>query len=511
MREPPVLIAEPSWKLLMEYVVALGAAGLLYGLTCAPAILWQDSALFTYRILHNDIVGNLGLAVAHPLYVMIGILVKQIPVGDLAHRVNLISAIFGAIAIANTYLLMVLWLNRRFPSIVAAITLAVSWTFWQHSVIAECYTLYMAILTAEMLCLLRYFQTQTSRVRWLYLLAFLNGLSIANHMLGMLPLACYMVLIGVLLGRRVIGIRHLLLMALLWVVGVLPYAYIIADEMIRTGDVAATLASAVFGKGWEGQVLNTSLTPRMVLENFVFIALNFPTPNIVFLVLGIVAILRLQPHGFVAILIAVMVLFFAFAFRYTVPDRHAFFFPFYVPAAMCIGAGAYSFSLRRNSTLVKVAVFGFALLPVGVYFYTPTLGRHFYKSLSERRQVPYRDDYKYWLQPWQTGYRGGERFAAEALGQVERNAVIYADSTTVHAILYMQEQRGMRPDVGIVSSSDHSPNAPALTEQTVDALLASSAVYVVSAQTSYCPQYLLDNYDTVREGVLYRVLKRKGS
>jgi len=48
------------------------------------------------RIWHNDIEGSLGLALAHPLYHLIGIAVKQIPVGDFAYRVNLISAISGA-------------------------------------------------------------------------------------------------------------------------------------------------------------------------------------------------------------------------------------------------------------------------------------------------------------------------------------------------------------------------------------------------------------------------------
>ncbi|HSV27801.1 MAG TPA: DUF2723 domain-containing protein, partial [Sedimentisphaerales bacterium] len=145
----------PAGNLRLEYLLALAAAGLLYIITCAPAILWQDSALLTYRILHNDLTGNLGLAVAHPSYILVGMLVKQVPIGDLAHMVNLISAVFGAVAVANVYLLTMLWLGKRLAASVAAVTLAVSWTFWQHAAIAEVYTLYAATFTAELIVLLK--------------------------------------------------------------------------------------------------------------------------------------------------------------------------------------------------------------------------------------------------------------------------------------------------------------------------------------------------------------------
>jgi hypothetical protein len=502
--------AEPVNKTWREYLIVLIAAGLLYTATCAPAILWQDSALFVYRILHGELTTKLGLAIAHPLYILLGMLVREIPVGDLAHRVNLMSAVFGAVTVANVYVLAAYWLGRRFPAVVAAMTLAVSWTFWQHSAIAECYTLYAAIFTAELMVLLRYLRT--SRTAWLYLLALLNGLSVANHLFGVLPLACYAVLLGVLMYQGKVKAGQALLMAALWVLGALPYEYLIVREMIATGDVSGTLASALYGKyTWKPSVLNVSLSARMAMENLVFIGLNFPTLNIVFFFIGVWAMWRVLPRSFAAVVFAVMALFFVFAFRYTVPDRHAFFFPFYILAALCIGAGVHHFRMRWDSGPVRAAILCFALLPAAVYCFTPAIGRHYYKSLAQRRQVPYRDDYTYWLQPWKTGYTGGERFATEALIQVEKDSVIYADATTVHAILYIQEYRKLRPDVSVVSSvPERSCNAKELSERTIDGLLAQSAVYVVSPLVTYCPRFILDRYETVREGVLYRVVSRQG-
>ena len=249
-----------SRNIALEYLLVLVAAGILYVITCAPGVLWQDSGLFVYRIWHNDLQGNLGLALAHPLYIMIGIAVKYIPLGDLAYRINLISAVFGAVAIANLFLLLRLWLGRVWPAIIGAVTLAVSWNFWQHAVIAEAYTMYMAQLFGELIVLLLY--TRTKRIGYLYLLGLFNGLAISNHLWASLALACYMVFVIFLLVKKQIRIRHLAICVLLWVIGALPYEYLIIKNIILTGDLQATLLSAAFGRGWQGSVLNASVSMK---------------------------------------------------------------------------------------------------------------------------------------------------------------------------------------------------------------------------------------------------------
>jgi hypothetical protein len=53
-----------------------------YVLTCAPGALWQDSGMFHYRISQQDLEGKMGLALAHPLYILIGIAAKYVPIGE---------------------------------------------------------------------------------------------------------------------------------------------------------------------------------------------------------------------------------------------------------------------------------------------------------------------------------------------------------------------------------------------------------------------------------------------
>jgi hypothetical protein len=492
------------------YLAVLGGALVLYGLTCAPAVLWQDSGLFVYRIWHNDLQGNLGIALAHPLYILLGIVVKSIPLGDFAHRVNLISAVCGAVSIANLYLLVRLWLGRALPAIVAAVTLALSWTFWQNAVIAEVYTLYTMFLFAELIMLLQYMRT--GRTWYLYLLGLLNGLAVANHLWGTIPLACYAVFLVALLFRRKIKFKHCMVFAVLWLIGAAPYEYLIAKNIVLSGDVPATIASALFGNMWQGAVLNTSVSPKVVAENMLFILLNFPTPNIVLFFVALWALRKAPPpRSFASILTAMLVLSFVFAFRYTVLDRYVFFLPFYCLVAVLIGLGADIFFRRYERRAVVFAVLALCLLPIPTYFVTPELARKAYKPLGQRKQRPYRDEYTYFLQPWKTGYRGAERFASEALDMVEENAVIYAYTTDVHALLYMQEVLGKRPDVRIVSVYYKGENAPTFNEDTVADLVNNPALYVASKASSYCPDFLIENYDFVKRGVLWRVVARKAT
>lgn len=484
----------------------LCGACVLYLLSCAPGALWQDSGLIQYRIWHNDIEGFSGLAISHPLFYLLAIGVKYIPLGEFAHRVNLLAAIAAAAAVANVFLFTHLWLGKNFPAVVAALTLGVSHTFWSHASIIETYTLWAALFTAELIMLLQYVRTQ--RVGYLYWLGLLNGLTIAVHMLASIPLLCYAVFLIMLLAKREIRTRDLLAVALLWIVGAMPYEYLVIKNIVQTGDVAGTLASAAFGLRWQGAVLNTSLSAKLVKQDFQYILYNFATPNILLFFVGCFALLRDRARpGLRNILLVLAVLFFLFAFRYTIADRYAFFIPFYCVASIIIGAGAYAASRHINRKAVPYLILFFSLLPMAVYAFAPRLAAKMQLDLGTRADVPYRDDYKYFLQPWKTGYDGPERFAEEALEAVENNAVVYADSTTVAPLLYVQEVKGTRPDVKITSGTARSKGAPRLDKTTVEQLLQEGHIYVVSSKPDYCPAFILDNYGLVQAGLLWRVVK----
>jgi len=329
-------------------------------------------------------------------------------------------------------------------------------------------------------------------------------------MLASIPLLCYVVFVVLLLAKKEICIADLAIVVLLCIVGALPYECLIIKNMMQTGDVAGTLASAAFGDRWQGAVLNTSLSMKIVKENFLYILLNFPTPNVLLFLAGFFALFKVSLHrGFRNVLLGLTALFFLFAFRYTVPDRYAFFLPFYCMVSILIGLGVYHLQEQVNRRVLAFLVLTFSLVPVGVYAAAPLVAERMHLNVGTRDDIPYRNNSEYFLWPWKRGYTGADRFAAEVLGLVDSNAVIYADITTVGPLLLAQQVKGKRPDVKIISGTLNSEDAPRFDEHVMEQLLADRSIYVVSPKPGYCPAFILENYDFIRAGILWRVIKSK--
>jgi len=487
------------------YLIVFVAASVLYIATCAPGPVWQDSGVIQYRVLNNDIEGRLGLALSHPLYYGIAIIARHLPFGDPAYKVNVVTSLISAFAVANLYLLLRLWLNSPIAALVGALSLALSHTFWRHATIPETYNLTVALLLLELIALLNY--ARSSRILHLYLLAFVNGLAIANHMLATIPLACYLVLLVATLLKKRITFRHLGWMAVAWMIGAAPFEYLFVKHLLHTHSISATLASAAFGDSWRGNVLNTSLSLKIFTENFMWFVLNYPTPNILLGITGISYLGRVSPKPwFGRIVLALSFLFLAFAFRYTIIDRYAFFIPFYCMVSILIGVGLCLLVTNMNRRSVIVMSLLFCFLTIPAYIAAPRVATRL--GMSWPREIPYRNIYTYILRPWRTGYDGAEKFADEALDQVASDAIIYADTTTAPPLLYVQQVKGKRDDVKIISDIGSSPGAPACTETDLASSLARGVMYVVSPQEGYCPAFILEKYDFEQAGILYRVVTR---
>ena len=202
-------------------------------------------------------------------------------------------------------------------------------------------------------------------------------------------------------------------------------------------------------------------------------------------------------------------LYFIFAFRYTVQDRYAFFIPFYCMVSIFIGIGVFRYLLKSSGIGVYV-LSAFCLAVVPVYIKAPELAKISHFEIGSGRRIAYRNDVTYFLYPWKMNYNGAEKFAAEALIRVRPPAVIYADSTTAPPLLLMQDVRKLQSgkDIKIVSSIGGSKDAPQFNNNTIESLLSDRNVYVVSEMEGYCPEFLLERCEFAPEGVLWRAIKR---
>ncbi len=175
-----------DWWLAM----ALGLAILgLYIATLAPTVLEADAGEFQFVPWLPGIAHPTG----YPLYVLLGwAWTHLLPVGEVAWRMNLLSAMFAAGAVASTYGAARLLLDGTWPvapwparilaALTAAATFAVTPTFWSQAIIAEVYSLH-ALFLATILWLALRWQRADRRLNSSTAkgLAFLVGLSLTHH------------------------------------------------------------------------------------------------------------------------------------------------------------------------------------------------------------------------------------------------------------------------------------------------------------------------------------------
>ncbi|HUU98534.1 MAG TPA: DUF2723 domain-containing protein [Phycisphaerae bacterium] len=504
--KPPMELAarraSPSGR---EYLVALLAALVFYLVSMAPGPLWQDSGLAQVRVLQGDLHGNFGLALSHPLYYVLAIGFQYLPLGESAFKTNLVSAVFGALTVANAFLLLRVVTRRRTPAVVGALSLAVAHTFWQHCALAEVYTVSTALLVTELLCLRQYARHGNSR--WLVLLFLTNGVGVSNHVLAVLSLACYGIMLLWLLLRRKVAVNTVILSGLAWLLGAGLYLGMILGEIMSGAGVGETARSALFGSHYERYVLNLVPGGRLLVNSLQYLALNFPTPVALLALTGLLALPTMRPRLFARVLGGLLVVHLLWAVRYDVVDQYTFFIPSVVLIALLIGVGAERFLQRRRARWRGVLIVG-ALLPAIVYIPLPQIARAAGLKTGVSRKVPYRNEYKYFLHPWKTGYRGAEQFADELCEALPPGAVLVADGTTVRPIHYLQLTHRWREDIRVWPSLDPAqPSWPA-TEEELRPQLDAGLVYVVAPQKRYCPQWLLDGYDFTTGGIVHRVRPR---
>ena len=147
---------------------------------------------------------RLGLAhpTGYPLYTWLGKLFSLLPVGDVAHRVNLMSAVMGAGGVALLYACArLLGLSRLFAAF-TALLFAFSRTFWSQTVISEVYAPNVFMLALTLLLLLRWAAAAAANPRtWprgrFLAFALVFGLSLGTHLsnLGFAPAFAVFVLL----------------------------------------------------------------------------------------------------------------------------------------------------------------------------------------------------------------------------------------------------------------------------------------------------------------------------
>ncbi|HYB95347.1 MAG TPA: DUF2723 domain-containing protein [Vicinamibacterales bacterium] len=167
-----------------------------------------------------------------------------VPIGTLAYRINLFSAVCGALACVCVFLTARRFGVTRVLSAAAALAAATSYPVWSNSVTAEVYMLAAVLSAAAIYFLIAFAQTgvgaassdadepalptppaQGPRAGRLYAACAMWAMGFGNHLTiaGILPAA---LLYGIAKDRRVLRPRIAITAAAIGVLGVLQYSFI---------------------------------------------------------------------------------------------------------------------------------------------------------------------------------------------------------------------------------------------------------------------------------------------
>lgn len=485
------------------------AAGLLlYVATCAPGLLWGDSAMFEYRVWSFDLTGELGLALSHPLYILLARVVALLPIGDVAYRVNLFSAVCAAATLPFAFHLIRDVTHSGKAAICGTALLAVSHTFWMHAVIAEVYALYSLSLLIELTLILKFVRSENPR--WLMAALFVNGLTTSNHVLGLLHLPGYFLLWLHATRTRSIRPKHIPALLAAYLLGLGPYIALIIHQITAGTGVGAALHSALFGNTFAGKVLDThfSLT-RQAGRTAAYFLMNFPTPIAILAIPGMIHVLRdRRLRWFGVFLLSLFAVNFVFAFRYTVPDQYVFFMPCYVIAALLTGIGIRNLVSRSKGW--AIACIALALLPAAVYEVAPIVMPKSGVTIGTKRDIPGRNTYSYFIRPRKNGEYSAINFTTKALDTAAPDGLLVADGTVKNALVYAREVRGIDPGVYLHFGPDLTPSPPVvpLDPDTVAEFVDRDAAFVCSNIVPYVPKWIADEYDLVPRNVIFQIVKR---
>jgi hypothetical protein len=361
------------WQQALALPIFVAALG-LYGLTLAPTVV----SLFDDSLEFQLVTYQLGIAhpSGYPLYTLLGWLFTRLPVGDVAYRVNLMSAVFGALTVALVYLIgleLVAGLRRLsgkghgdsthqpwieiLAALIGAVSLAFSPVFWSQATVAEVYTLNAAFVAGILGLLVRRRWQGENHIlseKRLLALAFLFSLSLTHHrtMIFLLPAIIFY------LWRHSADWRHrtrLLLatpagllgkgikLAAVLIAPLMLYLYIPLRGHVGSLDGSYTNTLAGFwqhvtASGYGVFIFQNPFGAERGVDFYFSLFLQQFGP--LGLAAGLVGLVALRQRGVRSLTGLAFITYFAFNLFYRVADIQVFFIPPFLIWAIWVGVAA---------------------------------------------------------------------------------------------------------------------------------------------------------------------------
>lgn len=286
---------------------------------------------------------------AYPLYFALGKLLIAVTRLDPPFAMNLLSAIFGAAAVAAFAWLAWELTGSALAGLWTGLLLAGSYTFWSQAIIAEVYSLELFFDAVVFIAAIRWWKRPGyGRLAWLYVW---YALSFGNHLSMILLMPALVWLLwkrgarDAAVRRQVFGPAGLLLAATIATAGAMQYAWNFGGLWAETAprppfsELASTWWFDVTKSDWRENLVGTVL-PKQYAERLAMyrwdLRQQFGIAGIVLSICGVVA-LGIESGALAAALVLGYLATVLFGFFYNVGDTHVFLLPSHVFVALFAG------------------------------------------------------------------------------------------------------------------------------------------------------------------------------
>lgn len=448
---------------------ALGLISLfIYLGTLAPSVAYMFDDSLEFQLLASR------MAIAHPtgypLYSLVIKLATFLPFGDVAYRVNLVSALSGAGAVMFVYLAARLLTQKfmdansalgeiltRVPAVVAALVFAFGETFWSQAILAEVYAL-QALLMAVMLWLVLQWGTErgngkAARVS-LVAIVLLAGLMLTHHRMSVLLYPAIAVYVLAYDRTFLKQPRTLLKLVLAFLLPLLLYLYLPIRGLVTSSldgayqNTPAGFLNWVLGTAYTVFLSQNPLNQARDAGYYINLFINnYGAIALLAAMIGFVA-LFLRAWREWLLLTLTLIANLGFALTYRVADVDVFFIPSFLLVALFVAAGLasllwlayYGLSSRAAMVGASVGALLFLLVPVGLLrAHAPRV------DLSNKRDII---DY------------GTQVMSAP----LPANATVIGILGEMSLLRYLQDTEHLRPDVETLAADKEDDRTLAVSD-----------------------------------------------
>ena len=204
---------------------------IFYILTLERKLIGGDTTWYALKILKMEVFVPTG----YPTFSLLGKIITYLPVGDIAYRLNLFSAIFGALTVLFLFLTINILVKNNLISFFSSLSFAFIFPFWFVANRLEFDTLNTFFIILVIYSAVRYQQTLSQK--FLYFFFFSLGLSLTNHPIAFFTVPALLLYVIIINPKIFKSIKVILSSVFFFVLPLLSYLYLPVRSLMGYGEV----------------------------------------------------------------------------------------------------------------------------------------------------------------------------------------------------------------------------------------------------------------------------------